>query len=136
MRIIRRRLPDGILGQTDGHCIYVDDRLSAAQMFVTVQHELVHWEMGHRSHQPEDIETDVRYETARRCLPVESMVGACTGDVEATARALGVTKKVLMDRAATLTDAEAQRVGCPSCRACPAMKHRFAPALADFTLGA
>jgi hypothetical protein len=134
MRIIRRRLPDGILGQTDGHTIIVDDRLSAAQMFVTVQHELVHQEWGHTRHQPEDIESDVRYETARRCLPVEAMVGACKGDTEATARNLGVTKKVLMDRAATLTDAEAARVGCPSCRACPAMKHRFAPA--EFTLGA
>lgn len=134
MRIIRRRLPDGILGQTDGQSIYVDDRLSAAQMFVTVQHEMVHVEMGHRTHQPEDIEADVRYETARRCLPVEAMVGACNGDTEATARNLGVTKKVLIDRATTLTDAEAVRVGCPSCRACPAMKHRFAPV--DFTLGA
>jgi hypothetical protein len=134
MRIIRRRLPDGILGQTDGNTIIVDDRLSAAQMFVTVQHELVHQEMGHTRHQPEHIEADVRYETARRCLAVETLAGACGGDPEQGARVLGVTRKVLMDRAATLTDAEAARVGCPSCRACPAMKHRFAPA--EFTLGA
>jgi hypothetical protein len=124
--ITRRRLPDGILGQTDGRTIIVDDRLSAAQMFVTVQHELVHIEMGHSRHQPEHIEADVRYETARRCLPVEAMVGACTGDIEQTARALGVTRKVLMDRAVTLSDVDAGRVGCPACRACPAMKHRFA----------
>ena len=136
MRIVRRRLPDGILGQTDGNVIYVDDRCSAAQMFVTIQHEMVHIEMNHRTHQPEDIEADVRYETARRCLPVDVMAGACNGDTESSARALGVTKKVLMDRAATLTDAEAVRLGCDACRACPAMKHRFAPALADFTLGA
>lgn len=125
MRIIRRRLPDGTHGLTDGHEIHIDDRLNAVQTYCTIQHELVHAELGHRTHQPEAVEMEVRYETARRCLPVEAMAGLCRGDVEVTARALGVTSRVLMDRAATLTDAEAERIGCPSCRACPAMKHRF-----------
>ena len=136
MRIVRRRLPDGILGQTDGHSIIVDDRLSSAQMFVTVQHELVHAEMGHSTHQPEHIEAEVRYETARRCLSPEDLARGCCGDSELSARALGVTRKVLMDRAATLTDEEARKAGCDTCRACPAMKYRFAPALSEFTLGA
>jgi hypothetical protein len=130
MRIIRRRLPDGIHGQTDGHTIYIDDRLNAAQVFCTVQHELVHHEMGHSTHQPEHIENVVRAETARRCLTVEDMAARCRGDIEQGAAALGVTKRVLMDRTVILTDEEARRVGCHECRACPAMKFRFPDAAA------
>lgn len=123
-------MPDGIHGQTDGSTIWVDDRLNAVQMYCTVQHELIHIERGHTKHQPEHIEADVRYETARRLLPIESMAGKCVGDLELTARALMVTTKVLMDRAATLSDDEARTVGCDRCRACPAMAHRFVDAAA------
>lgn len=130
MRIIRRRLPDGIHGQTDGTTIYIDDRLNAAQVFCTVQHELVHHEMGHTTHQPEHIEYEVRHETARRCLDVDEMAATCNGDLDLSAKALGVTRRVLMDRAATLTDAEARHVGCHECRACPVMKARFSDAAA------
>lgn len=124
-------MPEGVHGQTDGSTIFVDDRLNAVQMFCTIQHELVHVERGHTRHQPEYIETEVRYETARRLLPVADMAGKCGGDLELTARALMVTTKVLMDRAATLSDDEARTVGCPECRACPAMAYRFneAPAV-------
>lgn len=125
MNIVRKRMPDGIHGQTDGNTIYLDDRLTAVQVVCTMQHELVHIERGHNRHQPERVETEVRYETARRLVRPEDMAAKCDGDVEASARALAVTAKVLMDRAATLTDEEARTIGCHLCRACPAMAFRF-----------
>jgi hypothetical protein len=135
MRIVRRRLPDGIHGQTDGRTIFVDDRLNAVQMFCTIQHELVHAEMGHSTHQDEDMEMEVRFEAAKRCLPLDVMIGSCRGDSDLSAKSLGVTKRILTDRASTLTDDEARLVGCMDCRSCPAMKVRFAKADA-FALGA
>jgi hypothetical protein len=126
MRIIRRRLPDGTHSFNDGAAIIVDDRLDSVQLFCAVQHELVHLERGQTTHAPGTrFEQDVRYETARRCLPVESMVGACRGSLEQTAQALEVTPRVLMDRADVLTDDEARLLGCDTCRACPSMKYRF-----------
>lgn len=115
------------MGEADGSTIIVDDRLNGVQMFCAVQHELVHIEGGHSRRQPEHIEAEVRYETARRCLTVEAMVGAWQGDLELTARRLAVTTRVLMDRAETFTNEEARTVSCDTCRACPAMKFRFAP---------
>jgi hypothetical protein len=135
VRIIRRRLPDGVHGQTDGRNIIVDDRLTAVQLFCTVQHEMVHAEQGHATHQSEDVEMAVRYETAKRCLPLDVLIGSCRGDADLSAKALGVTKRVLTDRAVTLTDEEARLVGCMDCRACPAMAVRFAPR-GELTLGA
>jgi hypothetical protein len=41
------------------------------------------------------------------------------------ARNLGVTRQVLMDRAATLSDAEAELAGCLDCRLCPVIAARF-----------
>jgi hypothetical protein len=125
LNIVRKRMPDGIHGETDGSTIWVDDRLDEVQVVCTIQHELIHVERGHQRSQPENVELDVRYETAERLLPVESMIGKCRFDVELTARMLMVTSRVLMDRAATLTDEEAKAVGCPNCRACPAMARRF-----------
>jgi hypothetical protein len=130
-------MPDGIHGETDGSTIWVDDRLDEVQVVCTIQHELIHIERGQRRRQPEDVETEVRYETARRLLPIETMVGKCRFDVELTARMLMVTPRVLMDRAATLTAEEAVAVGCDRCRACPAMAYRFqAPAAAPSAVGA
>jgi hypothetical protein len=39
---------------------------------------------------------------------------------------LGVTQQVLMDRAATLTDEQAEAAGCWACRKCPVIAARFA----------
>lgn len=126
MRIIRRRLPDGVHSQNDGLVVTVDDRLNPVQMFVAVQRELVHLEWGHVGH-PKAAEADVRLETALRCLPMEALMGECRGHtVDGAARKLGVTPDVLEDRAATLTEAEAGLLGCASCRACAVMRYRFA----------
>jgi hypothetical protein len=75
--------------------------------------------------QLESEEFAVRYETARRLLPASRMRDCGGGgSLSATAKRLGVTKRVLMDRAATLTDQEAAEAGCWDCHACPAIAAR------------
>jgi ribosomal protein L37AE/L43A len=55
-------------------------------------------------------------------------MGVCKGSksVKALAAELGVTQQVLMDRAATLTDAQAEAAGCWACRKCPVIAARYA----------
>jgi hypothetical protein len=123
--VVVGRLPDGVHGYTDGSKIYVDDRLSAVQLICTLVHEGIHIERGHTTRQLEAVEMSVRYETAQRLLPLER-IGSCnkTGKLSEIARELGVTKRVLMDRAATLTDADASAAGCWECLQCPAIQMR------------
>lgn len=103
--------------------VWVDDRLNAIQLMCTLLHELIHIEWGHTGHQPEHVEMAVRYEAARRLLPLDRIAGICKEDkpLGAIARELGVTKQILMDRAATLTDNEMLAAGCLSCQKCPAV---------------
>lgn len=124
--IIRRRMPDGMAAATDGVNIYVDDRLNAIQLKCAVLHEEIHIEQGHSTHQTEAIEMMVRYEVARRLLP-DMLQGCSGGSIKEAAVSLGVTRQVLMDRAATLTDEQARVAGCSNCRLCPSMQFRFAP---------
>ena len=119
------RLPDGVHGYTDGSKIYIDDRLTAVQVLCTLTHEMIHVERGHTTRQLEAVEMSVRYETAQRLLPLERIAGACkSGKLSEIAKGLGVTKRVLMDRAVTLTDQEATAAGCWDCQACPAIQMR------------
>jgi hypothetical protein len=123
-QVVFGRLPDGVHGYTDGVKIYVDDRLNARQLLCTLQHELIHVERGHSTRQLESEEMSVRYETARRLLPVER-AGQCKGTkLSEIAKGLGVTKRVLMDRAACATDEEATKAGCWECQLCPAIAMR------------
>lgn len=126
--IIRRRMPDGMAAATDGVNIYVDDRLDAIQLKCAVLHEEIHVEYGHTTHQTEAVEMMVRYEAARRLLPDMSQ-GCSGGSIKEAAVSLGVTRQVLMDRAATLTDPQAHEAGCSDCRLCPAMQFRFPSSL-------
>ena len=122
--VVFGRLPDGVHGYTDGERIFVDDRLTAAQLLCTLVHEGIHIERGHTTRQLEAVEMSVRYETARRLLPVER-IGSCKGSkLSEVAKGLGVTKRVLMDRAACATDEEADAAGCWSCQLCPAIAMR------------
>lgn len=127
VQVVTKRLPDGVHGYTDGVTIFVDDRLSAEQLLCTVQHEMIHVERGQGTRQLEADEMAVRYETARRLLPVDRIAGVCkSGTLSETAKRLGVTKRVLMDRAATLTDQQASDAGCFECQKCPAIQARAA----------
>ena len=124
VQIFRTRLEGGVASCTDGVDIWVDDRLNEAQEKCAIEHEMVHIEMGHTRAQGEAVEMAVRFETARRLLP--DMGGCNRSSLAAAARGLGVTRQVLMDRAATLTDAQASEAGCLDCRLCPVIAARFA----------
>ena len=123
--VVVKRLPDGVHGYTDGVDVFIDDRLTAVQFLCTLTHEMVHIERGQGTKQLEADEMAVRYETARRLLPLER-IGSCnkSGKLSEIAKELGVTKRVLMDRAVTLTDQEASEAGCWDCQLCPAIKMR------------
>jgi hypothetical protein len=118
-------MTDGVAARTDGVDIWIDDRLNEVQEKCAIVHEEIHIERGHSTVQPEAVEMGVRYEAARRLLP-DSGIGSCSGSTLAqVARNLGVTRQVLMDRAATLTDEETERAGCLSCRLCPIIDARY-----------
>jgi len=122
-------MPDGIAARTDGVDIWVDDRLNEVQEKCAIVHEEIHVELGHSTVQVEAVEMQVRYLTARRLLPDSNLREdgpRCQGSTLAqVARGLGVTRQVLMDRAATLTDAQAEAVGCLTCRLCPIINARY-----------
>lgn len=120
-------MPDGVAARTDGKDIWIDDRLNPVQERCAIVHEEIHIERGHSTVQPEPVEMSVRFEAAMRLLPLETLFAGCRkgGTLAAVARELRVTRQVLMDRAATLTDAQAEEAGCGSCRACPVMQARF-----------
>lgn len=125
VQVVFERLPDGSHGYTDGVTIFVDDRLTGEQLLCTIQHEMIHIERGQGTRQLESEEMAVRYETARRLLPIDRLAGVCkSGTLSETAKRLGVTKRVLMDRAATLSDAQASEAGCWDCQKCPAIQMR------------
>lgn len=125
VQVVIGRLPEGVHGYTDGVTVFVDDRLTAIQLLCTLQHELIHVERGQGTRQLESEEMSVRYETARRLLPLDRIAGVCkAGTLSETAKKLGVTKRVLMDRAATLSDAQASEAGCWDCQKCPAIQMR------------
>jgi hypothetical protein len=127
VKVVLVRLENGYAGCTDGETIWLDERLNAAQMVCALLHELIHIERGHTSHQTEAVELEVRYEVARRLLPLDRIVGVCKGQtLKAMAAQLGVTQQVLMDRAATLSDAQAEAAGCWACRKCPVIAARYA----------
>ena len=128
VQVVTKRLSDGYAGYTDGVNIFLDDRLSSEQMLCTVLHESIHLERGHVGHQSEAVEMSVRYETARRLLPLDRIVGVCKDgkSLGSIARDLSVTRQVLMDRAATLTDSQASDAGCWECQKCPAIQMRAA----------
>ena len=118
-------MADGVAARTDGVDIWVDDRLNDVQRKCAIEHELIHVERGHSTVQVEAVEMSVRYEAARRLLPIAGL-GSCEGSTLAqVARNLGVTRQVLMDRAATLTDAQAEAAGCLDCRLCPIIEARY-----------
>jgi len=121
------RMPDGVAARTDGVDIWVDDRLNDVQRKCAIEHELEHISRGHSTVQTEDVEMSVRFEVAKKLLPLDAIVGVCKKgkSLKMIARDLGVTRQVLMDRAATLTDAQAELAGCLDCRLCPVIAARY-----------
>jgi hypothetical protein len=116
-------MPDGVAARTDGVDIWLDDRLNEVQERCAIAHESEHIRRGHSTVQVEAEEMSVRYTVAKQLLPE---IQGCQGStLAAAARNLGVTRQVLMDRSATLTDQQAEAAGCLSCRLCPVIQARF-----------
>lgn len=125
--VFRVRMPDGVAARTDGVNIWIDDRLNEVQEKCAIAHEEIHIERGHSTTQVEAVEMSVRYETAKRLLPLDAIVGVCKNgkSLAGIARELKVTRQVLMDRAATLTDEQARIAGCMECQLCPVIQARY-----------
>lgn len=121
------RMADGVAARTDGVDIWIDDRLNEVQRKCAIAHELEHVRRGHSTVQTEDVEMSVRFAVAKELLPLDEIVGVCKKgkSLKMIARELGVTRQVLMDRAATLTDAQAELAGCLDCRLCPVIAARY-----------
>lgn len=120
-------MQDGAAARTDGVNIWIDDRLNEAEERCAIAHELIHIERGEGTCQPEYVEMEVRYETAIRLLPLELIAGVCKDgkDLGTIAAELGVTRRVLMDRAVTLTREQSVSAGCFSCLKCPSQRARM-----------
>jgi hypothetical protein len=116
-------MPDGVAARTDGVDIWLDDRLNEVQERCAIVHETEHIRRGHSTVQVEAEEMSVRYTVAKQLLP--ELQGCQGNTLAAAARNLGVTRQVLMDRSATLTDQQAEAAGCLSCRLCPVIQARF-----------
>lgn len=120
-------MQDGAAARTDGVDIWIDDRLNEVEERCAVAHELVHIERGEGTCQPEYVEMEVRYETAIRLLPLDLIAGVCKDgkDLGTIAAELRVTRRVLMDRAVTLTREQSVTAGCFSCLKCPSQQARM-----------
>ena len=125
--IYRVRMSDGVAARTDGTDIWIDDRLNEVQEKCAVAHEMEHIRRGHSTVQPEAVEMAVRYKVAVDLLPLDKVIGVCKNgkSLAGIARELEVTRQVLMDRAATLTDEQARIAGCLECRLCPVIAARY-----------
>jgi hypothetical protein len=112
-----------VAARTDGVDIWLDDRLNEVQERCAIAHESEHIRRGHSTVQVEAEEMSVRYTVAKQLLP--ELRGCQGSTLAAAARNLGVTRQVLMDRSATLTDQQAEAAGCLSCLLCPVIQARF-----------
>jgi hypothetical protein len=125
VKVHKVRFQDGSAGRTDGVDIWIDDRLDAIEQRCVIMHELIHIERGEGTCQPEYVEMEVRYETARRLLPDITTIPCRGKDLAEVARELGVTRRVLMDRSAMLTRDQSVAAGCFSCLKCPVQVARM-----------
>lgn len=87
-------------GFTDGHRVWLDERLTAVEARCALTHELVHISRGHDRHQPTAVEDLVRAETARLLVPWEAIAAHTGSQLNSwhLAQELGVTENVLADR--------------------------------------
>lgn len=102
------RLPDGVLGATDGAKIWMTPRQLQAERRCTLTHELIHIERGHIGCQLPAIEAEVCEEAARRLIPLDDLVHAVIWgqSPDEVADELWVDLDTLMTRLNTLTDRE------------------------------
>lgn len=71
-----RALPADLLAVTDGDTVWMNTRQSQAERRVSITHELIHRERGHRNGCTGPEEEWVRQETARRLIPLDLLADA------------------------------------------------------------
>lgn len=101
-------LPDGVLGATDGHVIWLDRDQTQAERRCTLLHEITHIERGHAGCQDPRTEAAVEAETARLLIRLEALGEALAWSrwEDEVADELWVDTATLRARVASLTDAE------------------------------
>lgn len=65
-----KAMPDSVLAISDGDTVLMNPRQTQAERRVTIMHELIHRERGHRNGCTGPEEEWVRQETARRLMPL------------------------------------------------------------------
>ena len=118
-------MDDGAAARTDGVSIWVNEDLNDIELRCAIEHEMEHIRRGEGTCQPEYVEMDVRYAVARRLLPDITTIPCVGKDLAEVARSLNVTRRVLMDRAVTLTRDQSARAGCFDCQKCPSQRARL-----------
>lgn len=103
-------LPTSILGITDGHNIWLQERMTQAERRCTLMHELIHIERGHQGCQPPAIEAKVEDEVARYLIPISALckVLPWARNEDEAAEELWVDVATLRARLASLTVEEVQ----------------------------
>ena len=123
--IYRVRMADGAAARTDGVSIWVNEDLNEIEERCAVAHEMEHIRRGEGTCQPEYVELEVRYAVAAQLLPDLDTIPCEGDDLAEIARFWGVTRRVLMDRAVTLTREQSITAGCFSCLKCPSQRARM-----------
>lgn len=103
----------GSAGSTDGvSTIWLDDRLTAIERRCVLTHELLHVGMGHKCHQLDGVETQVRERTARALVPLHLLLARrlWDGPLDYLAEELHVTEDVLADRLRWILPGERARL--------------------------
>lgn len=92
--------------------LWVDPRLSRAELRCALAHETVHLERGHVGCQPPAVELDVREQAARSLIPIDDLVAHArwAHSIQELAAELDVIVQVLEDRIRTLTQGERERL--------------------------
>lgn len=103
-----RRLPEDVLGLTDGWTIWLDPRQPQRQKRCTLLHELIHTERGVACGTDEAEERIVEQITARHLIPLVALAEAIawSQDEEQLADDLWTDVGVVRARLAGLTEAE------------------------------
>ncbi len=102
------QLPEGVLGATIGHTIWLRAGLTPAEERCTLTHELLHYHHGHSGHQSAHIEQTINDEAARLLISLEALIdaGLAYGDLPTMAHALDVDDATLQARLDGLTASE------------------------------
>ncbi len=108
-RILDAPLPEGLLGYTDGtSTIWLDERLTAVDRRVVLEHELTHYARGHTGHCLAVVEHGIDREVACGLIHVDELGEAAAWSPHpiVIAQELDVMPETVVDRLHALTDHE------------------------------